>query len=176
MFSCRAVGNKEPFSGFLDLLKYVWRDNDTKLCMACCVHGTGGARGGVSGRRDGMAHVCGVCFSFIYLTCFAFCSPQLLCIDGNWRQHLFSLFSSSYPFLLCSGMGIPGCNVPHTCTLLLSMCKESWPGEANHSFGTNNSIWSRLGAIREERTEGTCPMAFAVWGHDCRALLVPQLK
>lgn len=126
MFSCRAVGNKESFSGFLDLLKYVWRDKDTKLCTACCVHGAGGARGGVSGRRDGMAHVCGVCFSFIYLICFAFCSPQLLCIDGNWRQHLFSLFFILIPFFSAVAWEFQGVMFP-THVLYCSVCVRN-PG------------------------------------------------
>lgn len=62
MLSCREVGNKESFRVFIDLVKYEWRDNDTKLCIIHCLHGAGGARGNVCRRRHGTAHVCGWLF------------------------------------------------------------------------------------------------------------------
>lgn len=138
----------------------MWRD---KAECNCCVHGTGAARGSVTGRTDGVAHVCGVSFSLIYLIWLAFCTPQLLCTNGNWRQHLFSLFSFLSLFL-CNAMGIPGSDVHHTHTLLLSVCRESCPGEANHGFGRNSSTWAGLGVMREDRTEDDlchpCPLLY----------------
>lgn len=62
-------------------------------------------------------------------------------------------------------------------TTLLSVCKESCPGEVDHRFGKNNSTGSSLGVMREERTEGDlaqCPLL-----HEdmiAKHSFVPQLK
>lgn len=127
----------------------MWRD---KAECTCCVHGTGAARGSVTGRRDGVARVWCLLFSHLSdLACLLYPSASMY----KWElktAFIFSFFILLSLFL-CNGMGIPGSDVHHTHTLLLSVCRESCPGEANHGFGRNSSTWAGLGVMREDRTE-----------------------